>query len=179
MSERVARHPGIRCFTAYSRPEPGEAPDHKGRLDASTLAGLTDPARTDYYLCGPLDFMADLTRDLVALGADPEAVRSEAFEATGGGALSRALEGRRSAQVTFSKSKKTATWTPEVGTLLDLAVSEGVDVAYSCRMGDCQSCAQRLLAGRVDHPDMQPIDLVEGQALLCQALPDGDITVEC
>ena len=80
--------------------------------------------------------MNQLKSDLIELGADPAAVHIEAFEAgEGGGALAEALVGRKSCRVTFAKSDKSALWTAERGTLLDLAVAEGVDVPHSCRMG--------------------------------------------
>ncbi|MCA2012276.1 pyridoxamine 5'-phosphate oxidase family protein [Cereibacter sphaeroides] len=171
--------PRLRLVSAYSRPLPDDRPDHSARISAAMLATLSDPREADFYLCGPLDFMADLTRDLIALGADPAAVRSEAFEAHGGGPLAEAMEARPPCTVTFAASKRAVRWTPARGTLLDLAVSEGIEAPHSCRMGDCQSCAQRIVAGRVLHPAMAPVDLVQGQALMCQALPDGDVTIDC
>lgn len=179
--QSIARsaHGRITAFAAYSQPRPGDRPDHTGRLDAGALARLVDPATADFYICGPLSFMEDLRSGLVALGAAPSNIRTEAFEAGEGDALAAAMDGRPGSAVTFAKSGKVAQWVPGRGTLLDLAVSEGVDVPHSCRMGDCQSCVQRLLAGRVDHPALSAVDFAKGQALLCQALPDGDIELDC
>ena len=175
-----APHGHITTFTAYSQPLPGDSPDHIGRLDAGALARLADPATADFYICGPLTFMEDLRAGLMARGAGLSAIRTEAFEAEqGGNALAVAMAGRPSCTVTFAKSGKVVQWTAGRGTLLDLAVSEGLDVPYSCRMGDCQSCVQRLLGGRVDHPSLAAADFPEGHALLCQALPDGDIKLDC
>lgn len=174
-----ARPGRVTLVSAYSRPRTVDAPDHAGRIDAALLAGLTDPAAADFYLCGPAGFMDDLRAGLVERGADPSAIRTEAFEAGQDGALASAMGRHRQARVTFAKSDRVATWTPERGTLLDLAVSEGLDLPHSCRMGDCQSCLQRILAGRVDHPALTALDLVPGLATLCQALPDGDVTLDC
>lgn len=181
VAQRIAqsRHGRMTTFAAYSQPQPGDRPDLAGRLDAAALARLVDPAAADFYICGPLSFMDDLRAGLVARGAAPSSVRTEAFEAGEGGTLAAALDGRPECMVTFSGSGKIARWTPGRGTLLDLAVTEGVDVPHSCRMGDCQSCLQRILAGRVDHPALRAVDFVEGQALMCQALPDGDVTLDC
>ena len=182
IADRVARssHARITTLTAYSQPQPEDRPDHAGHLDAGVLARFVDPATADFYICGPRSFMEDLRSGLLARGAAASAIRTEAFEAgDGGDALAAAIDGRPESVVTFAKSGRVAQWTPARGTLLDLAVSEGIDVPHSCRMGDCQSCVQRLLSGQVDHPALSRTDFLEGQALMCQALPDGDIKLDC
>lgn len=173
-----AKGPRIRPFTAYSRPHEDDHADHTGRIDAGVIAGLVPPADADFYICGPGDFMTGLRDGLVARGAAPDSVRFEAFESADPTALF-AAKGPASAAVRFAKTGKEAIWTPESGTLLDLALVNGVDVSYSCRMGDCQSCLQRVLEGGVTHPALEGPQPGRGQALLCQAIPSGDVTLQC
>lgn len=106
----------------------------------------------------------------------------EAFEAKSGGplgTLSGALAGAAPRSVEFARSNKRATWTPESGTLLDLALANGVDVQYSCRNGECQSCTQRIVSGAVAYVSGEEPMVARGQVLLCQALPRGDIVLDC
>lgn len=178
----AATNPGIRLLTAYSRPEIGDTCDHRGRLDAQALAAHVPVAKADFYICGPDGFMSTLTQGLIDLGAAPESIRKEAFEQEGGGAafaLSSALAGRAPCTVTFARSDKNATWKPESGSLLDLALANNIDVQYSCRNGECQSCAQRVVSGRATYPAGEEPLLPRGQILLCQAVPRGDIVLDC
>lgn len=172
----------IRLFNAYSRPEDGDACDHRGRLDAGTLASLLDVSAADFYVCGPEGFMSSLRQGLIALGTAPDSIRTEAFEASAGGiagALSGIMADRTPCGVEFSRSGKTTTWKPESGSLLDLALTHDMDVQYSCRNGECQSCVQRIVSGSVDYPMGEEPLLSYGQVLLCQAIPRGDIVVDC
>ncbi|MEO9338844.1 pyridoxamine 5'-phosphate oxidase family protein [Mesorhizobium sp. SB112] len=170
----------IRLFTAYSRSRHDEACDHCGRLDAPTIATLVQLSSADFYICGPDDFMSSLRQGLVALGASPESIRTEAFKPLAGvfpGTISGV--GLATCQVKFARSGKTATWKPESRSLLDLALANAVDVQYSCRNGDCQSCVQRVVSGVVDYPAGDEPFLTYGQVLLCQAIPRGNLVLDC
>lgn len=81
--------------------------------------------------------------------------------------------------MTFVRSDKSVTWKPDSGSLLDLALANGVDVQYSCRNGGCQSCAQRVVSGGAAYPVGEEPLLPRGQVLLCQAIPLGDIVLDC
>ena len=125
--------------------------------------------------------MTALAQGLIALGAAPESIRTEAFEQKEGGAAftSGALVGRGPCSVTFARSDKSVTWKPESGSLLELALANGIDVQYSCRNGECQSCAQRVVSGGATYPSGDEPLLPRGQVLLCQAVPCGDIVLGC
>lgn len=171
---------GIHLVSCHSRPMHGDAPDLVGRLDAARIAGLLPVPDTDFYLCGPAEFMTSLRDGLVGQGAVAENIRFEAFAPADGGLLD--LAGKDTvgeSQVTFARSGKTATWTPSEGSLLNLALRNGVDVAYSCRMGDCQSCVQRIVSGIADYPVEEVPILAWDQIMLCQAIPRGDVVIDC
>ncbi len=175
-------NPAFRLLTVYSRPEAGDVCDHEGRVDAGIIAKHVPVADADFYICGPDEFMSSLKQGLIELGAAPDSVRMEAFEAKSGGSLAGlpgALAGAAPRSVEFARSNKQATWTPESGTLLDLALANGVDVQYSCRNGECQSCTQRIVSGAVAYVGGEEPMVARGQVLLCQALPRGDIVLDC
>jgi CDP-4-dehydro-6-deoxyglucose reductase len=67
-------------------------------------------------------------------------------------------------------------------TVLDAARRAGLALPYSCLSGNCGSCKGRLLDGTVHYPYNPPsalsaADSAAGQALLCQAVPNSDLTV--
>ena len=82
-----SKFPRLSTFTAYEFPHAtdvlGEDYDVAGRLDLSTMDAALLPVNADYYLCGPMPFMAEQHKALVARGIKPEQIHSEAF-GTGG-----------------------------------------------------------------------------------------------
>ncbi len=175
-------NPAIRLFTAYSQPEDGDTCHHRGRLDARTIAAHVPVADADFYICGPDGFMSSLSQGLIELGAVAASIKTEAFEQRSGGlagALSETLADQAPRTVEFARSGKRVTWKPESGSLLDLALATNIDVQYSCRNGECQSCAQRLVSGQANYPNGEEPLLARGQVLLCQAIPHGDIVLDC
>jgi CDP-4-dehydro-6-deoxyglucose reductase len=67
--------------------------------------------------------------------------------------------------------------------ILRSGLDAGLFMPYSCRSGVCNTCRGRVLQGQVDWGDVHPQYLSEedrskGFALLCQARPLSDLTVE-
>jgi ferredoxin len=78
--------------------------------------------------------------------------------------------------VTFSRSGVAAPWGG--GSLLDLAEASGVQAPSGCRVGSCHGCRTPVLAGSVRH-EPEPLDPPPaGSALLCCALPMGDVVLD-
>ncbi|MDU4844051.1 MAG: NO-inducible flavohemoprotein [Leclercia adecarboxylata] len=77
----------LHIFIAYEQVKetevPGEDYHVQGRLDLSAVPAKYLPADADYYLCGPVPFMHEQYRSLLALGIAKERIHSEAF-GTGG-----------------------------------------------------------------------------------------------
>lgn len=68
-------------------------------------------------------------------------------------------------------------------TILDAALRHGLSLPYGCRGGVCGACKSRLITGEVDYgmsqlPALNSADMAAGYALLCQARPLSDVTVE-
>lgn len=68
-------------------------------------------------------------------------------------------------------------------TVLEAALRAGLNLPYGCRSGACGACKGKLLAGSVHYGDNQPAgltpeDRAAGLALFCQAIPEGDLTIE-
>jgi ferredoxin-NADP reductase len=168
----------VKLLSAYSRATEDETCDHRGRVDAELLDRLVPATDADFYICGPDAFMASLRKGLVALGADTDNIHFEAFGASGEG-MAEKLAGLPDRKIVFTGSGKEVTWQPTSGSLLDLALSNGIKVQYSCRNGDCQSCIQKLVSGVADYPMGELPVLAEDQILLCQAVPKSDMVLGC
>ena len=67
--------------------------------------------------------------------------------------------------------------------VLQAALAAGLNLPHSCKSGHCSSCRARLVAGEIHYPHGRPPGIteeeaLEGQVLLCQARPRGDLVVE-
>lgn len=82
-----AKYPRLSTFTAYEFPHAndklGEDYDTAGRLDLGSMDTALLPINADYYLCGPMPFMAEQQKALIARGIPADNIHSEAF-GTGG-----------------------------------------------------------------------------------------------
>jgi len=61
--------------------------------------------------------------------------------------------------------------------LLDTMLAAGLDVPYSCREGNCGSCAATIVDGQVDlgrTAILDEDDIADGLFLACQARPLSD-----
>ena len=177
----------------YSRPAPGDTQGRDdqtaGRLSASVLAGLGLPRDADAYLCGPAEFMAEMSAALADLGVDRTRVHTEIF-----GAAPASTPGIVAAdirpphppvgqpgdgpEVAFARSGLTVRWDGGYSSLLELAEACDVPVRWSCRTGVCHTCETGLLSGTVSYaPD--PVDEpAPGNALICCSQPSGDLALD-
>lgn len=85
------KYPRLSTFTAYEFPHDSDVLgidyDIAGRLDLSNVDAALLPINADYYLCGPMPFMAEQHKALIARGVPAQNIHSEAFS-TGGVKLS-------------------------------------------------------------------------------------------
>jgi ferredoxin-NADP reductase/MOSC domain-containing protein YiiM len=178
------------CFT-QPRAEDRLGRDYhtQGRLTGAVLGGLDLPRPADAYLCGPADFLRDISAALVALGIEPVRIRTEIFGAQpalnpgiatppvrpphppagvpGGGAA-----------VAFARSGLTVGTPAGCANLLELAEACDVPTRWSCRTGVCHTCETGLLSGTVTYaPD--PVEPpADGNVLICCALPTGPVVLD-
>jgi len=73
-------------------------------------------------------------------------------------------------------------FTVEVGeTILQAALRQGIALPHGCYNGVCGACISRIVSGRIDYPDGQPLALFEedaGKGLCCVGHPRGDLVIE-
>ena len=173
------------CLTThirYSNPSAkdvqGEHYDSTGHVDVELLKSLLPLDNYDYYLCGPSPFMESLFGGLKSLDVADERIHYEFFgpgatlrKEPGNGALIGKLGDQQPVAVQFARSGIRTTWDPSRGTLLDLAESEGLQPAYSCRSGICQTCATKVSQGQIAYVEQPMVDPGERTALICSAYP--------
>jgi ferredoxin len=70
---------------------------------------------------------------------------------------------------------------PQGATLLEVAESNAIEIPFSCRQGQCGTCATRLIEGQVDmccEDGLSPAQKTAGFVLMCVARPRSNVKVE-
>lgn len=163
----------LRRITAYSRPSAQDRQarrfDIEGRIDVQPLADLL-PLRPLAYICGSAGFVSTMTQALLRLGVPRFDIFSEAFSVAAD--IPARLHPRT---VTLAGTSQSFTWTPATGSLLDAALAAGIALPSGCRVGQCESCAVRVVEGRFAH--LVPFDGDADTCLACQAVPLSDLKI--
>jgi len=73
--------------------------------------------------------------------------------------------------IAFTASSQEARWTPESGTLLELAEERGLSPPFSCREGNCGTCRTKLMAGAVTYLKEPTAEVADDEVLICSAVP--------
>jgi ferredoxin-NADP reductase/MOSC domain-containing protein YiiM/ferredoxin len=186
----LARLPHGHRVVCYSRPGSHDRDyDVAGRLTGAVLHDAGVPPDADFYLCGPAQFMHDISADITARGVAPDRVSMEVFgpgeSSTPGivGAAHRAPhppagEPGPGPVISFSRSSVSAAWDPSFASLLEFAEACDVPVQWSCRTGVCHTCETAIVSGQVDYrPDpLEPPP--PGTALICCSQPVGEVALD-
>ncbi|HLX02444.1 MAG TPA: pyridoxamine 5'-phosphate oxidase family protein [Trinickia sp.] len=153
--------------------------DAQGRLDIDVLKETLPFDDFDFYVCGPSGFTQSLYDGLRGLSIADKRIHSESFGRSG---LQRTQDrcaeaeqarapAQASAPVVFVASGKEARWTPDDGTLLELAEARGLTPEFGCRAGMCGACRTRIVEGAVAYREPPMFEVPDGEALLCCAVP--------
>ncbi len=133
-----------------------------------------------FFICGPGPMLQAVTKSLSEWGVPDNHVHFEAF---GPSTVKKSPKSTKrmvtkACSVSFSKSGKTANWTPDSGSLLDVAEEAGIDIDSGCRAGDCHSCKVAIKSGEVIYLK-DPGDPPEaGTILACVAIPKADLVLD-
>lgn len=180
--ERIAQHrarlPRLQVIDHYNAPLPEDCLGIDYQSDRYIDAGVVDDAliaqRARFYLCGPPAMMDSVIAGLVARGVPRFDIFSEVFRSP----AAPPTDGPQQFDVRFARSGRgPATWTPRQGTLLSFGESLGLPLPSGCRVGQCESCAVRVIAGKVAHlHGREPEDPTV--CLTCQAVPLEDLVLD-
>ncbi|WP_095154218.1 pyridoxamine 5'-phosphate oxidase family protein [Pseudomonas sp. Irchel 3E13] len=158
--------------------------DAAGRIDMPLLGRYLPFGDYAFYLCGPPAFTQAIYDGLRGYGIADERIHAEAF---GPGSLTRTGASAAPVRlppatapvaVTFMDSLKEARWTPESGTLLELAEARGLSPEYSCREGHCGTCRTRLLKGAVTYIKEPSASVGDDEVLICCAVAAGEDPIQ-
>uniref|UniRef100_C5CLC5 Oxidoreductase FAD/NAD(P)-binding domain protein n=1 Tax=Variovorax paradoxus (strain S110) TaxID=543728 RepID=C5CLC5_VARPS len=130
--------------------------DKEGRIDIELLKATLPFGDYDFYLCGPPGFMQATYDGLRDLDVADDRIRAETFGPSSlkrsSDASTRAVEAPElaaqatdSVRVVFTESGKEGRWTPEDGSLLNVAEALGLAPPFGCRGGSCGTCRTRVL----------------------------------
>ncbi|WP_201768364.1 molybdopterin-dependent oxidoreductase [Stutzerimonas azotifigens] len=170
------RLPGLRVVDVYSAPGPAERQGVDYQVCGNVTRTLVPDAffarRALHYLCGPEAMMEAIIAELEAAGVPKfdifkETFRSPAAPPSGGARFA----------VTFARSGQTHEWNNEAGPLLTFAERLGIQLPSGCRVGQCESCAVRVLEGQVVHLHGQDPEDAR-LCLSCQAIPATTLTLD-
>ncbi len=182
----AAEHEAFNAHVRYSQPSDDDAigvtHDSEGFVDVDLLKALLPFDDYDFYLCGPGPFMQSLYDGLTGLGVSDERIHYESFgpatvlkhdtSPKPMPAPGEAVDGPVS--VNFAASDVTATWSPDSGTLLELAEAAGLNPNYACRSGVCGTCATRIKCGSVDYVEEPSAPRADDEVLICCATPRSE-----
>ncbi|MFT3779362.1 MAG: phenylacetate-CoA oxygenase/reductase subunit PaaK [Ottowia sp.] len=171
-----------------------EVPLLEGRIDGAKVRQLIDtllPAKSmdEVFVCGP-EAMIDATEAaLLEAGVPPARIHTERFTSPRLEALPPAA--RRAAtehadpeapagQVALTvliDGKSHALAMRRDQHVLDVALSAGLDLPYSCKAGVCCTCRAKVMEGAVSmdkNYTLEADEMAQGFVLSCQARPTSD-----
>ncbi len=140
------------------------------------------------FICGPGPFMAVVKDSLTEVGMPREHIHLEVFQSLSGDPFADApvedvsdVADAAQVEISIDGEAHSLRW-PKSRNLVDVMLTAGIDVPYSCREGNCGSCAATLVDGEVERGNtaiLEEEDIADGLFLACQAHPRSDmLTVE-
>lgn len=164
-----------------------------GRITPERLAALSKSFGAndvdEWFLCGPIAMLDDLTEALLSTGIERRQIHRELFYAgepseprppkatDGDGPGSRCL-----ITVTLDGQKTVVEVPGEAQSVLDAVLTVRADAPYACRGGVCGTCRARVTRGRVRASDsyaLEPSESEAGFILTCRSYPEtGELTID-
>ena len=130
-----------------------------------------------FFLCGRAGFMASMQEILTSMGVRSGQLRQERF--TAGSAVSTGAAATMYA-VEFAKSGGRFVGS-SAEPLLMIAERHGIDIPHSCRVGQCGTCATRVLEGEVEmdtEEGLEPKRRAAGYRLMCVGRALGNVKLD-
>ncbi len=118
--------------------------------------------------------MDSLREGLREWGVDENKVFFESFSKApkkSSSESSTAVEGVETAEIVFAESGKTLTWNQGDGTILEFAEANGINPAFSCRVGVCLTCSCKIQSGEVAYHEEPTGTPDDGEVLICISQP--------
>lgn len=139
--------------------------------------GITEPAHSLFYVCGPFGYMRMVSYALQEAGVPLAHIRKENFNTTH--RIDTLPQPPDTRTYTATISYKQRTYQIPVAypdSILQAARRQGIPLPYSCEVGRCGSCAAICTEGKVWHSYnevLMDVELQKGCVLTCTAHPVG------
>jgi ring-1,2-phenylacetyl-CoA epoxidase subunit PaaE len=183
-----------------------EVPLLEGRIDAAKVQAIIDAflpvgSMDEVFVCGPEAMIEATEQALLSAGVKPERIRSERFSSPTLDALTpeartQAVLGKPDERMTSSGSAEGQTGQVQLTVvldgkpynmpmrrnekILDIALSLGMDLPYSCKAGVCCTCRCKVMEGTTEMEKnftLEKQEVAQGFILSCQARPTSDRVV--
>lgn len=177
LSVRLQR---LHSVIVLTEPEPGWT-ELKGHLTRDFIElHVEDVSSSTFFLCGPSGMMKAARDLLESMKVSPAKIKQESFGTPLPIVPTDANPIVQMALVEFARSKQTRIASSSA-TLLETAEACGISMPYSCRQGDCGTCATKLLSGQVRMDSEMGLtpELKEGGYILpCVSHATGDVKID-
>ncbi|NJL25972.1 MAG: ferredoxin--NADP reductase [Calothrix sp. SM1_5_4] len=188
--ERWAKESPSRLDVIHSLSKPSDRwTGRSGRLDRAFISELLEMPRkssaSEYYLCGPRDFMAVVRQCLIENGVSKDHIREEDF-AIGLHAprvsvndswtfIGKDVPAESPEKIIAEINGETVEVTAKEGqSILETLLEAGAQPPYSCMDGSCMACLAKIEDGRVYQEDpgiLNEDNIANCETLTCQAKP--------
>ena len=184
LEELDKAHQRLNLRVCYSNPDPedrlGEDYHAAERVSVELFKKMLPSNNFEYYICGPPPMMESLVADLKDWGVPENAINFEAFgpASVKKTAPQASTDNAAGIKVTFQKSDKTLTWSPQAGSLLEFAEANGVMIDAGCRAGNCGTCVTAVRSGDVDYLNEPGERPESGSCLVCVGVPKTELVLD-
>lgn len=137
-----------RLQRAYTNKISFYAKDKNSRMDIAKILSQESP-NTVFYVCGPNRLIEDVIAQASKQGIDKSRIVYERFKQP---ITDHKKHLASPIQVTFSKSGKTISMDGQKS-ILDAAIDAGISTNFSCKTGQCKTCAVKIIKGHAEHRD--------------------------
>ena len=166
--------------TVLSEPDPGWI-GLTGHLTQDLIdIHVEDVASATFFVCGPPRMMKAACTLLESMEVSPAKIKQESFGARPAATLEDPRPVVQMALVEFARSNQTR-MASSSATLLETAEACGIGMPYSCRQGQCGTCATKLLKGQVlmdSEVGLTPELKEHGYILPCVSRAKGDVKID-
>ncbi|MEX2130775.1 MAG: pyridoxamine 5'-phosphate oxidase family protein [Pseudohongiellaceae bacterium] len=140
--------------------------DGPERLDIEEILGNA-PIDAQFYVCGPNRLIEEVITIARKLGLDSSRIAHERFISE--------VHGAAEPMTVFLAKSNISLAVPTNQSILNAALEAGITANYSCRAGQCKTCAVKVLEGKAKHHD-QCLDSRERneQQLMCPCVSRGE-----
>jgi ring-1,2-phenylacetyl-CoA epoxidase subunit PaaE len=163
------------CYNIYSRENVADC--EFGRIDSAfinyCLKQHSKLSFDKFFLCGPEELTLSISDELNKLGYEKNKILFELFFSKSELKLETNLGGDSMAKITCDYEDFEIT-IPKNMTILDAALSQKIDVPYSCQGGVCSSCIGKITSGTgkmLENNILTDSEIQEGLVLACQTVP--------